>query len=291
MGLFDKKYCDICGEKISLLGNRKLEDGNMCSHCAKLISPFMTDRRKTTVVEMKEHLAYREANKEKLKSFNVYESFEGSKKVFIDRANGAFIVTHFSPESWEKENPDVIPLSEVMTCNLNVKENRQEEYYQDQQGNRKSYSPPKYKYDYDFYIHIGLSNRWFNEIEFKLNTFDVEGMGSPKYHSYELTGQQIVSSLTGNPVNITQGTGYGVGGIFNNNGTTSVGAGLFNAFANQVAQNAQQQQTAQNQQNVQSQYTPYQQAQAQQPSGDWFCPNCGTKNSGKFCINCGTPKP
>ena len=25
MGLFDKKYCDICGEKIGLLGNRKLE--------------------------------------------------------------------------------------------------------------------------------------------------------------------------------------------------------------------------------------------------------------------------
>ena len=26
MGLFDKKYCDICGEKIGLLGNRKLEN-------------------------------------------------------------------------------------------------------------------------------------------------------------------------------------------------------------------------------------------------------------------------
>ena len=29
MGLFDAKYCSICGEKISLMGNRKLEDGNM----------------------------------------------------------------------------------------------------------------------------------------------------------------------------------------------------------------------------------------------------------------------
>ena len=26
MGLFDKKYCDICGEKIGFLGNCKLED-------------------------------------------------------------------------------------------------------------------------------------------------------------------------------------------------------------------------------------------------------------------------
>ena len=29
MGLFDKKICDICGEKIGLLGNRKLDDGNL----------------------------------------------------------------------------------------------------------------------------------------------------------------------------------------------------------------------------------------------------------------------
>ena len=35
MGFFDKKYCDICGEKIGLLGNRKLEDGNLCKECAK----------------------------------------------------------------------------------------------------------------------------------------------------------------------------------------------------------------------------------------------------------------
>ena len=30
MGLFDKKYCDICGAKIGFLGNRKLEDGSLC---------------------------------------------------------------------------------------------------------------------------------------------------------------------------------------------------------------------------------------------------------------------
>ena len=35
MGLFDKKVCDICGEKIGLLGNRKLDDGNLCKDCAE----------------------------------------------------------------------------------------------------------------------------------------------------------------------------------------------------------------------------------------------------------------
>ena len=49
MGLFDKKYCDICGEKIGLLGNRKLEDGNLCKDCARKLSPFFSERRNSTV--------------------------------------------------------------------------------------------------------------------------------------------------------------------------------------------------------------------------------------------------
>ena len=43
MGLFDKKYCDICGEKIGLLGNRKLEDGNLCKDCAKKLTANPAD--------------------------------------------------------------------------------------------------------------------------------------------------------------------------------------------------------------------------------------------------------
>lgn len=53
MGLFDKKYCDICGEKIGLLGNRKLENGNLCKDCAGKLSPFFSDRRNSTVEEIK----------------------------------------------------------------------------------------------------------------------------------------------------------------------------------------------------------------------------------------------
>ncbi len=45
MGLFDKKNCDICGEKIGLLGNRKLDDGNLCKNCASKLSPWFV--RKT----------------------------------------------------------------------------------------------------------------------------------------------------------------------------------------------------------------------------------------------------
>ncbi|MDL2259088.1 DUF4428 domain-containing protein, partial [Eubacteriales bacterium OttesenSCG-928-K08] len=110
MGLFDKKYCDICGEKIGLLGNRKLEDGNMCKNCAALLSPFTTDRRKTTLSEIKEHLAYREANKADVAKFNVTRTFGGRTKVMLDEDAEVFIVT--SSNRWQNENPDVIPFAQ-----------------------------------------------------------------------------------------------------------------------------------------------------------------------------------
>ena len=40
MSFFNKKYCDICNEKIGVLGNKKLDDGNMCKNCAKKLSPY-----------------------------------------------------------------------------------------------------------------------------------------------------------------------------------------------------------------------------------------------------------
>ena len=60
--LFEKKECSICGGEIGLLGNRKLEDGNCCKNCAKKLSPWFEERRHSTVVQIREQLAYREKN-------------------------------------------------------------------------------------------------------------------------------------------------------------------------------------------------------------------------------------
>ena len=49
--LFDKKECSICGGEIGLLGNRKLEDGNLCKTCAAKLSPWFSNRRQSTVEE------------------------------------------------------------------------------------------------------------------------------------------------------------------------------------------------------------------------------------------------
>ena len=154
MGLFDKKNCDICGDKIGLLGNRKLDDGNLCKNCAAKLSPW----------------------------------FEETKGLFTvaRRLN-------------EEENPDIVPLSAVTSCRLEIKEEREEEEYQDQNGESRSYVPPRYHYSYDYKIKLSVNTPWFDDMDFQLNTFSVEGHERNKIMQYEQLGNQIVSALTGAP--------------------------------------------------------------------------------------------
>lgn len=114
MGLFDKKYCDICGEKIGLLGNRKLEDGNLCKNCAKKLSPWFNDRRQSTVAEIREQLAYREANREKVTAFRTTRTLGENTKVLLDEDAGLFMVT--AARNLEDANPDVLAFSDVTGC-------------------------------------------------------------------------------------------------------------------------------------------------------------------------------
>ena len=172
MGLFDKKFCDACGEKIKLLGNRKLEDGNMCSSCAKKLSPFTTDRRRTTVNEIKAHLAYREANKAEVAAFRVSRTLGGWTKVLIDDGAGKFIVT--TSDRWQNENPDVISFAQIGGCRTNVEESRTEIMKKDKDGRMVSQFPRQYKVELDYKISIDVNSPYFNEIEFKLNFVRVD---------------------------------------------------------------------------------------------------------------------
>ena len=144
MGLFSKKYCDVCGEKIGLLGNRKLEDGNLCKECAKKLSPWFSDRRQSTVTEIKEQLAYREANQEKVAQFHPTRSLGERTKVLLDEDAGKFMVT--SARDWRQANPDVLDFADVTGCRLDIDETRDELTYEDADGKDQHYNPPRYEY-------------------------------------------------------------------------------------------------------------------------------------------------
>ena len=170
--LFEKKECSICGGEIGLLGNRKLEDGNLCKNCAAKLSRWFEDRRESTVEQIKEQLAYREANKAKVAAFNVTRTLGRNMKVLLDEDAGVFMVT--DARDLEDENPDVLAFSDVTGCELDIDESEDEITFKNAQGEEKSYNPPRYKYFYDFYIIIHFSNPYFDDIRFRLNGSSVE---------------------------------------------------------------------------------------------------------------------
>ena len=121
MGLFDafkKKECSVCGGEIGLLGNRKLEDGNLCKNCAAKLSPFFSDRRSSTVEEIKEQLSYREENRQAVAAFHTTRSLGRNTKVLLDEDAGKFMVT--GARDLAQANPDVLDFSQVTGCELDI---------------------------------------------------------------------------------------------------------------------------------------------------------------------------
>lgn len=254
MGLFDKKFCDICGDKIGLLGNRKLEDGNLCKDCARKLSPWMTDRRQSTVEEIRRHLAYREENRSRLASFHPTAVLGSDTKVYVDSSAGLFAVTR--QRDLLEANPDLVAFSQVMSCDCEIEEHRREIYMKDKDGNEVSYRPPRYDYDYEFTMHIRVNSPYFDEIRFELSNSvrRPDSRFDALYHDLERQAHEIRCALMPG----------GVGGF------PQTGFGQQAMYGQQPAQPAYQQ--------------PVQPA-----AGPKFCPNCGgsLEGAGKFCPNCG----
>ena len=297
LGLFDKKYCDICGDKIGLLGNRKLDDGNLCKECAKKLSPWFEERRHSTVDAIKEQLAYREANKAKVRAFQITREFAADRyHVYIDDTKGQFAIARAMNVD---VNPDIVDLSQIISCKLDVQQNREEEQYRDKDGNLQDYVPPRYKYSYDYSIKLAVSSPWFDDMDFDLSSSAIDEQERQQIMEMENTGNQIVAALTGMPLMNNgysqpmgmqnngygqpmgmQNNGYGQPMGMQNNGYTQpmnqgmpqhgnfagAVAGVAAAVAGGVAGN----------QNMNN--------------GSWQC-SCGMVNSGKFCAQCGQPRP
>ena len=258
MGLFDKKICDICGEKIGLLGNRKLDDGNLCKDCAKKLSPWFEDRRHSTVEDIKRQLEYREKNKKAVMDFCITRQINTRNyNVFIDDNKGNFTVARKLDVN---ENPDIVPLSAVVQCRVDVERQQNEETYTTKDGETVSYQPPVYKYEFDYTMRIKVKNPWFDDMDFRLNTFSISSDNRGELMEVEQTGHQIIAALTQNDAGIQPGTSMNTGmqpGM-------SMNAGMRPGM------------------NMNPGMQP--------DSGSWRC-QCGAENVGRFCEYCGQPRP
>ena len=222
MGLFDKKYCDICGSEIKIFGNRKLEDGQMCKDCESKLSEWFDDRRHSTVAQIKDQLEYREKNKEQLKTFNPTKII-GKKNVFyIDEEKRLFAVSN--EENWREANPDLISFDDIKELKFDIKEKKEELMDHDSDGKEVSYNPPKYEYEYSFDTHIDVNNKYFDEMNFEFTDYHPTDPVGTAYNEYLMMVKDIVLTLTGKeyvedrskftyPVDNTSDTGEKVVGM------------------------------------------------------------------------------
>lgn len=206
--LFEKKVCSVCGGEIGLLGNRKLEDGNLCKHCAAKLSPFFSDRRNSTVAEIKQQLDYRAENQNAVATFRVTRTLGRDTMILMDEDARKFMVT--DARNYLEANPDVIDFAMVTGCDLDIDEDTDEEKREDREGNMVSYVPPRYTFSYDFNMVIRVNHPYFDEISFRLNPSSVETNPNqalpmlrkpdprmcPDYVEYEEMGREIKAILT-----------------------------------------------------------------------------------------------
>lgn len=87
--------------------------------------------------EIKEQLAYREANKEKVAAFHITRTLGEDTKVLLDEDAGLFMVT--ASRNLADANPDVLAFSDVTGCKLDIDERKTEIEYRDAEGKRQSF--------------------------------------------------------------------------------------------------------------------------------------------------------
>lgn len=125
--MFEKKECAICGTELGLLGKTKISEGYLCKECAGKLSPYFHGYRSSTADDIREQLAYREANAERLASFNPTRTLSaGRTNIMLDEDAGLLIIT--SQSRWRDANPDIIEFSQVLGCDMDIDEHRTEIY-------------------------------------------------------------------------------------------------------------------------------------------------------------------
>ena len=297
MGLFDKKYCDICGEKIGLLGNRKLEDGNLCKDCAKKLSPWFSDRRRSTVEDIKGQLAYREENREKAAQFRTTRSFGEDWKVLLDEDHRWFTVTR--ARDLAEANPDILDFDAITGCRMDIDESRTELTREDADGKDVSYVPPRYEYSYDFDVIISVRHPYFDEMRFRLNDSSVY-YEPAAMQQRPMMGQmgQMQRPMPGRPQNMQRpmmGQPMGMNRMANEvNPENCMEYRKYRQMGDEICQALEQARSGGKQpagaapeENI----IMREAAQDIPAAGPWTCPACGGVNTGKFCEYCGSPRP
>lgn len=113
MGLFDKKFCDICGDKVNMLTQQKLSDGYLCSDCKHKLGSFTSGWKQRTVDDVKRHLELREQNKQKYQQFNCSATAGGSNSSIQVDFNNRWFIFAINNRDYKSGNPQIFDFSQL----------------------------------------------------------------------------------------------------------------------------------------------------------------------------------
>ena len=179
MGLFDvfkKKDCEICGKEVGLLGYKKLEDGEICKDCVKLLSPWFDDRRHSTVEQIKAQLQAREYNKLAMETWQPSIALGDYYTMYVKTKGDvpiSFVVSN--SDKYRENNADILSFLWITACTPDIRESRTELKQTNSQGEKVSYDPPRYEYRYDFYIKLDIKGcDYIDDMRFRINSSTVK---------------------------------------------------------------------------------------------------------------------
>ena len=230
--------------------------------------------------------------------------------VFIDDNKGNFTVARKLDVN---ENPDIVPLSAVVQCRVDVERQQNEETYTTKDGETVSYQPPVYKYEFDYTMRIKVKTPWFDDMDFRLNTFSISSDNRGELMEVEQTGHQIIAALTPNAAGMQMNNGMQQSGMYMNDGMQQSGMNMNSGMQqpgmnmnNGMQQSGMQmnngmqqsgmymnngmKQPGMNMNNGMQQSGMQMNNGMQQPGSLWKC-QCGAENTGRFCEYCGQPRP
>lgn len=218
--------------------------------------------------EIREQLRLREENRQKLAGFHPTRTIGVDTKVYVDEPGKTFIVT--GAQDIMKANPDLIRMDQVADCQMDIRHTRTELKRENAQGEKVSYDPPVYEYDYTFWMEISvIGHPYIGSIRFRLNDRDItirsearrSLLGMPtddihpefnvEYREYLEMATLIVAVM-------------------------KIGSDPQAAAADMAAP---------------APVSAPAPAPTPVSSGAWTCRSCGAENTGKFCQSCGSPRP
>ena len=181
---FLKKQCSLCNANIFVLAGNSLADGCYCNQCKKKLSPFFVHKNTLTVSAIRNQIEARKNNVQLYRSFVPTKSIGKHSRLLIDESNHQFVVLSALHKD-DDQVPDVINISQLIDCSVEIAEEKTEVKYKDFQDNVKSFSPPYYAYSYDFFIRISVNIPYIQNIRIKINATTID---NNQPHILEKTG-------------------------------------------------------------------------------------------------------